>query len=194
MKKIFKTLVVASVLLSGLVFTSCGYLLEKDKEGNEDLTLKDYIINQKLQKTEKIWFQYQGDVPDIPIGATDNSKDDPSTGKLENAELYFYFDRNEGLKVAVQAETTQQVGLFGGAITTDMKLVTGSVHVYEDFTVAKWITLTELSAMKESEEPKVSSNPDECLIIGGDEANSITVQWKRVLAEIILSKLLKLDE
>ena len=34
------------------------------------------------------------------------------------------------------------VGLFGGAITTDMKLVTGSVHVYEDFTTAKWITLT----------------------------------------------------
>ena len=188
MKKIYKTLVAASVLLCGLVFTGCGFLLEKEE--NEDLTLKDYYINKKLEKTEKIWFQYQGEVPDIPIGAKTDTNEDAQTGKLENAELYLYFDRDEGLKVAVQAETTQQVGLFGGAITTNMKLVTGSVHIYEDFTTAKWITLTEVAALKEADEPKVSSNPDECLIIGGDEANSITVQWKRVLANIILEKLL----
>lgn len=188
MKKIFRTLVAASVLLTAFAFTGCGFLLEKNED--EDLTLKDYVINQKLKKTEKIWFKYKGEVPAIPIGAKTDVDENSETGKLENAEIFLYFDRDEGLKVAIQAETTQQVGLFGGAITTDMKLVTGSVHVYEDFTTAKWITLTEFSALEEAEEPKVSSNPDECLIIGGDEANSITIQWKKVLANIIIEKLL----
>ena len=188
MKKILRTLAVASVLLGVFAFTGCGFLLEKNED--EDLTLKDYVINQKLKKTEKIWFKYKGEVPAIPIGAKTDVDENSETGKLENAEIFLYFDRDEGLKVAIQAETTQQVGLFGGAITTDMKLVTGSVHVYEDFTTAKWITLTEFSALEEADEPKVSSNPDECLIIGGDEANSITVQWKKVLANIIIEKLL----
>lgn len=188
MKKIYKTLVAASVLLCGLVFTGCDFLLER--ENNEDLNIKDYYLDKKLEKTEKKWFQYKGEVPDIPIGAKTDTNEDTETGKLENAELYLYFDRDEGLTVAIQAETTQQVGLFGGAITTDMKLITGSVHVYDDFTTTKWIALTEFAALKDAEEPKVSSNPDECLIIGGDEANSITVQWKKVLANIILNKLL----
>ena len=193
MKKIFKTLVAASVLLCGFVFTSCGYLLEKEKEGNEDLSLTDYYINLKLQKTEKIWFKYQGTIKEIPIGDITDTDESKETGKLENAEIYFYFDRDKGLKVAIQAESEQQVGLLGGAITTQMKVITGSVHVYEDFTAKKWIALTDGAgtALKEDVEPKVSSNPEECFIIGGEEANTVTVQWKRVLAEIILNQLFK---
>ncbi len=190
MKKIFKTFVVASVLLTAFAFTGCGFLLEKEKEGNEDLTLKDYLIDQKLKNTENKWFKYDGKVPDIPLGLTDNSENDAQTGKLENAELYLYYNRDDGLTVAIQAESEQVIELFGGAASTTMKLVTGNVNTYENFTVARWITLSELAAMSPCEAPEVVTEPDKCILIGGEESNNIKIQWKKVLANIIINKLL----
>jgi hypothetical protein len=189
MKKIFRTLIAASVLICGFAFTSCGFLLQK-KEGDEDLTLKDYLINQKLKNTENKWFKYDGEVPDIPLGLTDDSENDAQTGKLENAQLYLYYNRDKGLTVAIQAESEQVIELFGGAASTSMKLVTGNVNTYENFSVTRWITLSELAAMSPSDEPQVVSEPDKCILIGGDESNDIKIQWKKVLANIIISKLL----
>ena len=173
MKKIFKTLVAASVLLGVFAFTGCSFLMDF-----------------KLKNTENKWFKYEGDVPDIPLGVTDNSEEDPQAGKLENAELYFYYNRDDGLKVAVQAESTQVIELFGGAASTSVKLVTGSVHTYSDFSTTRWITLTELSAMTACTEPTVVAEPDKCILIGGEESNNIKIQWKKVLANIIINKLL----
>ena len=173
MKKIFKTLVAASVLLSGFVFTGC-----------------EFFIQMSLKNTEGKWYKYGGEVPAIPIGAPGDTNEDTQTGSLENAELYFYFENGEGLKVAIQAETTQNVELFGGAVQTEMKLVTGSVHTYDDFSAKKWVALTKLGTFAECDAPKVVTNPDECLLIGGEEANDMQIQWKKVLANIILSKLL----
>ena len=191
MKKIFKTLVAASVLICGLVFTSCGYLLEKEKEGNEDLTLKDYILNKTLQDSENKWYKYQGELPSIPIGAIADVNESAQAGSLENAELYLYFNRDTGLTVAIQASTEQNVELFGGALATTMELVTGNVNTYSDFTTVKWVGLKTYSAtaLIESEEPLVSAHPEQCLLIGGDKANTITIQWKKVLANIIINKL-----
>ena len=173
MKKIIRTLVAASVLICGMVFTGC-----------------DMFLNFKLKNTEGKWFKYEGEVPDIPLGLTDDSKDDPDTGKLKNAELYLYFDRDNGLTVAIQAESKQTVELFGGAASTELKLITGNVNTYDDFTTSKWIALTEVAPMTACEAPKVYTNPDECLLIGGEESNNIKIQWKKVLANIIINKLL----
>ena len=120
----------------------------------------------------------------------DNSEDDPQAGKLENAELYLYFNRDDGLKVAIQAESEQVIELFGGAASTSVKLITGNVNTYSDFSTTKWITLTELSAMTACDEPTVVAEPDKCILIGGEESNDIKIQWKKVLANIIINKLL----
>ena len=173
MKKIFRTLVAASVLLGLSTFTGCSFLME-----------------HKLKNTEGKWFKYEGKVPDIPLGLTDDSENDAQTGKLENAELYLYYNRDDGLTVAIQAESEQVIELFGGAASTTMKLVTGNVNTYENFTVARWITLSELAAMSPCEAPEVVTEPDKCILIGGEESNDIKIQWKKVLANIIINKLL----
>ena len=141
------------------------------------------------QTTENKWFKYDGNVPNIPLGLTDDSENDTQTGKLENAELYLYYNRDDGLTVAIQAESEQVIELFGGAASTTMKLVTGNVNTYENFTVARWITLSELAAMSPCEAPEVVTEPDKCILIGGEESNNIKIQWKKVRAKIIINKL-----
>ena len=173
MKKIIRTLVAASVLICGMVFTGC-----------------DMFLNFKLKNTEGKWFKYEGEVPDIPLGLTDDSKDDPDTGKLKNAEIYFYFDRNEGLIVAVQASSTEEIELKDGLFQTKIEIITGNVKTYEDFTTTRWISLTEVAPMTACEAPKVYTNPKECFLIGGENASDIKIQWKKVLANIIINKLL----
>ncbi len=173
MKKIFRTLVVASVLLGVFAFTGCEFLME-----------------HKLQNTEDRWFKYEGELPAIPLGVSDNSKDDPDTGKLENAEMFMYYNRDAGLKVAIQAESTQVIELFGGAASTSVKLVTGNVNTYEDFSTTRWITITEAVALTPCDAPMVVTEPDKCILIGGEESNNIKIQWKKVLANIIINKLL----
>lgn len=172
MKKIFRTLIAASVLICGMVFTGC-----------------DMFLNFKLKNTEGKWFKYEGEVQSIPLG--DNTAEEgDDTGVLKDAELYFYFERDNGLTVAIQAESTQKIELFNGAASTELDLTTGRVNTYADFSTAKWISLTEIAPMTACEEPKVSADPEHCVLIGGENANDIKIQWKKVLANIILKKLL----
>ena len=172
MKKIFRTLIVISVLLGVFTFASCS--------------LKDIVEN-----TQGRWYKYTQTV-DIPLGTADDVADS-DVKTLKDASLYVYYESGEGLKVAIQAETTESVQVLGGLLSQDVTITAGAVYSFspEKFGDGKWTALVALSAMEESDEPEVSANPDKCLILGGDNAKDTKVQWKKVLANVILGQLLK---
>ena len=142
------------------------------------------------ENTQGKWYKYNQTV-NIPLGATDDVAF--SEGKtLNDASLYVYYESGEGLKVAIQAETKENVDVFGGAISQEVAIITGAVYSFDvaKFDNKKWAALVALSEIEECDEPEVSANPDKCLILGGDTAEDTKVQWKRVLKNVILEKLL----
>lgn len=171
MKKIFKTLVAASVLLCGLVFTSCEFY-------------KQAVVDN----TQGQWYKYNKTV-NIPIGAVDDASDD-EVKTLKDASLYVYYTSEDGLKVAVQAESKESVDVLGGLFSQEVTVTAGAVHSFtpEEFGDGKWTALVALSLMAPCEEPEISANPEKCLEIGGDNAKDTKIQWKRVLANMILNK------
>lgn len=172
MKKIYKTLVAASVLLCGLVFTGCEFY-------------KQAVVDN----TQGQWYKFNKTY-DIPLAAA--ADEDTEKGTLKDATVYVYYTSDDGLKVAVQAESTEKVELMGGLFEQDVELTTGAVYTFEkeQFGDGKWTALVKLSTMMPADEPKVSSDPDKCIILGGDNAKETKVMWKKVLANIILNKLL----
>ena len=181
MKKYFKLLTVTSVILFALTFVSCG-LLNAFKDSVEE------SYNQ--------WYKYKsGDkqinIPVLAANVEDNDSQAESTETLKNAEIYFYYDSDNGLKVAVQTSSTQNVSMLEGLYTQEMKVVMGSIKQYttEEFGKVKWTALWTTGKLEESSEPKISSNPDECIILGAD--NKPKIQWKKFLANYLLNQFIE---
>ena len=181
MKKFLKIMTAAAVLLCGLALTGCG--------------LKE-IVKETAESSYKKWYKYKSEKPiNIPLvanAAADTDTADESTQTLKNAEIYFYFDPDAGLTVAVQSVTTQDVQMLQGLIQQRIDFVIGSTKQYtlEEFGKYKWAALWGSGKVEEASAPKIYTNPSECIVLGSD-ANQPTIQWKKFLANYLLNKLLE---
>ena len=139
------------------------------------------------ENTQGKWYKYAQTV-DIPLGTTDDVADS-DVKTLKDASLYVYYESGEGLKVAIQAETTESVQVLGGLLSQDVTVTAGAVYSFapEKFGDGKWTALVALSTMEESDEPEVSANPEYCLLLGGETAKDTKVQWNKVLANVIFT-------
>ncbi len=180
MKKIMK-IMTAAALLCTVLFASCA-VAEAVKESVND--------------SYKQWYKYKNgdkkiDIPVLDSTTADNDTTEESTTKLKNAELYFYFDPDVGLKVAIQSTTQQEVQLLKGLYTTTMDVVMGEVKDYplSDFGKGKWAALWGSGKIEKASAPKVVTNPTECILLGAE--NKPKIQWKKVLANYLLNKLLE---
>ncbi len=174
MKKIIKIMTVAAVLLSGLVLTGCGA-----KE----------IITETIKDSYKTWYKYEKTVT-IPLGS--NAEATGTTGEehqLKDAELFVYFDPDAGLKVAVQSTSAQDVEMLGGLVTQTVDVTIGGTKSYDSsqFGKGKWAALWASGKFEKSSEPKVSSEPEKCVILAGDDKRDFQIQWKKVLVNYLLN-------
>ena len=179
MKKILTIMTAAAVLLAGLIFTGCGA-----KE----------IIKESVDSSYKQWYKYKSTKTiNIPVVAADGDTETAgeSTETLKNAEIYFYFDPAEGLTVAVQSVTTQDVEMLNNLIQTRVDFVIGSTKKYtlQEFGKYKWAALWGSGKVEKASAPKIITNPTECIQLGGP--NQPTIQWKKFLANYLLNKLLE---
>lgn len=170
MKKFLTIMTAAAVLLCGLVMTGCG--------------MKE-IIKETIDDSYKTWYKYEKAVT-VPLGSSDESE---SNNSLKDAELYVYFDPDVGLKAAIQSTSTQDVELVKGLFTTQVELVTGGTKEYtkEQFGKGKWAALWASGKFEKSDEPKVSKEPEKCMILFGEDKNEFQIQWKKVIANYILN-------
>ena len=175
MKKILTVLIVAAVLAGSLVMTGCG--------------LRDAVAS-----TYNTWYKYnkEGGI-NVPLGTAD--EENAGEGAyLNNAEVYFYFNESKGLKVAVQSEKKEDIELYGGLVSTSTVIVTGGVKEYpmESFGKGRWAALVASGCITRDSEPKVSSDPEHCLMLTGD-ADKPTIQWKKFLKRYLINQLLGED-
>ena len=181
MKKLSKILIASAVLLCGLVITGCAAAE----------TVKEIVY-----ETHNRWYKYKSDKQiDIPVLAAleeDGDNASESATKLENAEIYFYFDTNDGLLVAVQSTTTQTVEMLKGLYSQDMTVVMGATKRFtkEQFGSGKWTALTMAVKLQAASEPEISAHPEKCIVLGGDE-NKPKIQWKKFLANYLLGNYLE---
>lgn len=174
MKKFLTMISAAAVLLSGILFTSCGAAA----------AVVDYLAG-----TYNTWYKYTGTAT-IPLG---NSEDDAENAEalktLEGVEFFVNFNPQSGLKVALQASKDQNVELYNGLVNTNMKVYMGGTKDYtaEQFGSVKWSTLLATGRFVPSTTPKIVSNPEECILLN---AQSFKIQWKKVLANYLINLLL----
>ncbi len=179
MKKIMKVLLAAAVFAGTVMMTGCG-------------------LGERIKETYNTWYQYnkEGGLS-IPVSdASDSDSLADSTGKMmENAEIYVYYDDDEGLTLAVQSTKAQDIELAGGLLSTTVDVVTGGTKQYTkaEFGAVKWTALMASGAFSESRTPKVVADPDHCVILTGEGENKFSFQWKKVLKRIILQQLLGED-
>ena len=181
MKNITKAFIILSVFAVSLILTGCN-LFERVKDA--------------VEQTYDTWYIYSGDKTiSIPLGSDADAEDDTSTKSLDDVELYVYYDSDEGLTVAVQAKTEQNVELLGGLASKKITTYTGGTKKYtkEQFGPVKWTTLMTNVHFEEDYEPAVSKRPEECIILAGDDAGDLKIQWKKVLARIMFRQLLGED-
>jgi len=181
MKKLVKILSVAAVLLCGIMLTGCGAA---------------ETIKEIVDATHNTWYKYKTE-KDISIPVLDTSEADSdnaaeSNNKLENAQIYFYFDSNNGLKVAIQSETKQKVSFLNGLYEQEQKVIMGSTKQFtkEQFDSKKWTALTLGIRMEKADEPEISAHPERCIVLGDNE-NKPKIQWKKFLADYLLGDVLE---
>lgn len=186
MKKITKILAAAAVLACGLVLSGCAAAE----------TIKETVV-ENVNGSYKQWYKYKSknkvDVPLLDASVTEEDNTPESTNKLKDAQIYLYFDPDAGLTVAIQSTTTQEVSLLGGLYTQNMDVVVGD---YKDFPLEKfgkksWYTVWGSGKLEKSSEPKIHSNPDECIRIGTNKAPNSKIQWKKFLANYLLNSLIE---
>ena len=178
MKKITRAFLFTFILASMLVVTGCG-LFDRAREA--------------VEETYDTWYLYTGEQTlSIPLGSDADDESDTVTKSLDNVEFYVYFDADDGLKVAVQAETEQNVELLGGLATKKITTYTGGTKQYtkKQFGAVKWAAMMSTVPFEEADEPEVSANPDRCIILVGDEAGDLKIQWKKVLKRCLINALL----
>ncbi len=180
MKKLITIMSIAALFLSGIVFTSCGVA---------------EAVKETVNDSYNTWYKYNGEKKvNIPLVTNaDQDTDDAaeSSTKLENADIYFMFNPENGLTVAIQAVTKQNVEVLGGLVTNRMDFVVGSTNTYpvEKFGKAKWAALWGSGKISKDSAPKIYTNPKECINLN-DEKEGPKIQWKKFLANYLLNSLL----
>lgn len=181
MKKIIKTMTALTVLLCGMMLCGCGVA---------------EAVKNSISDTYNQWYKYNnGDKQiDIPmVNSVEEDTDDASESSrtLKNAEIYFYFDPDAGLTVAVQSVTTQDVELMNGLLKDKIDFVVGETHLYplEKFGKGKWTALWSSGKIEKATAPKIYTNPDECIQL--NKENGPKIQWKRFLANYLLTKFIE---
>lgn len=179
MKKLTKILTITAILASIFAVTSCGVT---------------EAIKDTVEGSYDKWYKYdKGDKQiDIPLVATeqDDSEDGDGIGSLNNADIYFMYNAEKGLTVAIQAVTEQNVEVLGGLVTNKMDLVVGSTKVYppESFGKGKWAALWGSGKIKKDSAPEIYTNPKGCINLNSEDGPK--VQWRKFLANYLLNKLL----
>ena len=193
MKKITKILAAAAVLACGLILSGCAAAE----------TIKETVV-ENVNGSYKQWYKYNKTV-NVPLLKSSDSDDldEESTQQLKDAEIYFYFnptesDEDAGLTVSIQSQTQQTVELLKGLYSQNMTITVGANKNYSlnEFKKSHWYALWGSGKIQKASEPKIHSNPDECIVIGGNkekdkEAKNAKIQWKKVLANYLLKSLLE---
>ena len=182
MKKLTKIFAGLIILASAFMFSSC---------------LFDW------EETYETWYQYSGSGLEIPVVAKADAESDAtgiSSGMMEDAEFYVWFSPDEGLKVAIQSTSAQEISIGGGLLTTTTEVVTGGYKTYankSEFGTLRWKALYGTGLFEESSTPEVIAHPEKCIILAGDKedgnANNFDFHWKKVLKQILINKLLGED-
>lgn len=179
MKKLVKILSVAAVLLCGIMVTSCAAA---------------ETIKEVVDATHNTWYKYKNKTSIPVLNKTEADSDNAveSSDKLKDADIYFYFDSNNGLKVAIQSESTQTVDFLNGLYEQEQKVIMGSTKQFtkEQFDSKKWTALTLAIRMEKADEPEISAHPDRCIVLGSNE-NKPKIQWKKFLANYLLGDALE---
>lgn len=170
MKKFLKIMTAAAVLLCGLALTGCGAV-------------------DALKQTYNKWYKYNGTY-EVPLGSNADEEDGTAMNTLKDAEFYVYFDENDGMTLAIQSTSTQDIQLVQGLATTQVELVTGGTKTYETVGTGRWGVLMYSGNFVQSSVPKIVSEPEKCIVLAGDNANEFKIQWKKVLANLIVKKML----
>lgn len=171
MKKISKFIATLSILAAIFLMVGCGV---------KDLVKYD------------TWYKYnkEGGL-DIPIGAYGTGDSETAAGQLmENAELYVYYNKTDGLKLAIQSTKTQNIEIAGGLLSTSVDIVTGATKDYptSEFGTGRWSALVLSGNFTECSTPKIVAHPEQCIDLSNSDA--FTFQWKKVLKQILINKLL----
>ena len=173
MKKISKILAVMTVVASVFMICGCG--------------LKDAI-----SRTYDTWYKYnkEGGL-NIPVGDVGTGDSESAAGQMmENAELYVFFNPDDGLKIAIQSTKAQKIELAGGLLETSVDVVTGATKDYtnEQFGSGRWSGLMLSGNFTKTEAPKIVTDPDNCINL--TNSDKFTFQWRKVLRNILINKLL----
>ncbi len=179
MKKIITIMTAAAVLLSAILFTSCGVA---------------EAIKDTVESSYNKWYKYKSssqiNIPVLNASDADSDTTTESTDTLKNAEIYFYFNPDSGLTVAVQSVTSQDVEMLNGLIGTTVDFVIGSKKEFSlnDFGKVKWTALWSSGKIEKASAPKIVTNPDQCILL--DAENKPKIQWRKFLANYLLNRLL----
>lgn len=181
MKKFLTIMTAAAVLLCGLVLTGCG-------------------VKELVNSTYDTWYKYTGTINNIniPLGADAEAESVSAGGTTESAsnylqsvEFYAFFDSSSNkLKVAVQGSKDQNVTLFGLIDGGTVKVTAGGVKEFDNgaFSSATWLTLVGSGKFVCSNTPTIVANPDSCILL--NDLTNFKIQWKKVLADILINQLL----
>lgn len=185
MKKFLKIMAAAAVLLCGLALTGCGAAQ----------TIKETVI-ESVTDSYNNWYKYKStkqiDIPMFDSSITNEDENTDENGKLKDAQIYFNFNPDTGLKIAVQSVTKQEVSLLGGLYSQNMDIVVGDTYDVSltKFGKKSWYTLWGSGKLEKADAPKIVTNPSECIIIGGEKAPKSKIHWKKFLANYLLGSLL----
>ncbi len=171
--KTLRLIFAAALLLCAMVMAGCS------DSGAVDL----------FEGTYNQWYKYDGSAK-IPLGAVDDETTGSNTSWLKNVDVYCKFNPAAGLTVALQASKDQNIDVFNGLATTTTKITMGGKKEYslEQFGKAKWIAVYSTVKLTKTDAPKVVTNPDECITL--DNFDNFKIQWKKVLANLLVNKLL----
>ncbi len=181
MKKYVKIMAVAAILLSGLMLAGCAAA---------------ETIKEIVDSTHNTWYKYKSDkqidIPVLSASEEDNDSAAESSNKLKDAQIYFYFDSNNGLLVAIQSETKQTVSILNGLYQQEQTLIMGSTKQFtkDQFDTNKWSAFVLGVKLEKTNEPEISAHPDRCIVLGSDQ-NKPKIQWKKFLANYLLGHLLE---
>lgn len=172
MKKHTKLLTIGAILLAGIFCTSCG-------------------AGALVQNTYDQWYKYSGNIGDVALETSAATNAAP-TDVIKNAELYLKYNAQNGLTVAIQTTNKKDMDLLGGLTSYSVEVVAGQEKQYDktSFGPIKWEALYLTGTLVPCEEPKIVSNPEQCIILNSVFDNGI--QWetflKQKLVEMILGE------
>ncbi len=184
MKKFLTMISAVAVLLSGILFTSCS-------NGSDNSNANAIGLQTIITSTYGKWYKYSGSKTiKIPLSDVDDENTSSQKHELQNVEVYVFFKPDTGLKVAVQAEKSQNVEIFNGLLTQSVNVTMGGVKEYEPekFGTMRWAALILAGKFTETTAPKIFTNPDECIKL--DDFADYKIQWKKVLTNVLINYLL----